>query len=51
MKRLWLVIGNNEWTLLTTAVTMSGFFRILGNYERIAWLPRIMEGLCLASRN
>ncbi len=51
MKRLWLAIGNNEWTLLTTVITMSGLFRILGNYERNVWLSKTMEGFCLASGN
>jgi hypothetical protein len=51
MKRLWLAIGNNKWTLLTIVVTMNELFKILGNYERIVWLSRTMEGLCLASRN
>jgi hypothetical protein len=51
MKRLWLAISNNKWTLLTIPVIMSGFFKIFGNYGGIVWLPRTMEGFCLTSGN
>jgi hypothetical protein len=33
MKRLWLAIGNNKWTLLIIVVAMSGLLGYLGTMK------------------